>query len=80
MGSEYFGGGGMFLFPILFLAALVWVTYLIVRQGNVGQPRESHRTGDAETRESPMELVKRRYARGEINKEEFQEMKKELAD
>jgi len=80
MEHPHFWWGGMWLFPILLLAAVVWVTYLIVRQGNVGQPRGSPRAGGAETRESATEILKRRYAQGEISKEEFLEMKKDLAD
>ncbi|HEX9724265.1 MAG TPA: SHOCT domain-containing protein [Vicinamibacteria bacterium] len=80
MEHPYFWWGGMWLFPALLLAAVVFVTYLIVRQGNVRQHRESPRPGAAETRESPMEIVKRRYAQGEISREDFLEMKKDLAD
>ena len=39
------------------------------------------RTGGhlAKSEDSPLEILKRRYARGEINKEEFEEKKKDLA-
>lgn len=32
----------------------------------------------AKVREDPLEILKKRYARGEINEEEFQKMKKNL--
>ena len=34
----------------------------------------------AETRESAAEILKKRYARGEITREQYQEMKQELGD
>lgn len=76
----FWWGAGMWLFPILFLAIVVGVTYLVVRQGNIGQPRERLHTGPAETSDSAIEIAKRRYAQGEINKEEFLQMKKDLSD
>jgi len=68
MEHPYFWWGGMWLFPILFLAVVVWLTYLVVRQRNVGQPRESPRAGGVEPRESdPQEaLCARRAQQGRI--------------
>lgn len=80
MEHPYFWWGGMWLFPILILVAVVLVTYLIVRQGNVGRRTDSSGGAGQETQGSAMEILKRRYAKGEINKEEFMEMKKDLAD
>jgi putative membrane protein len=80
MEHPYIWWGGMWLFPILLLVAVVLVTYLIVRQGNVGRLRESSGGAGSEIRGSAMEILKRRYAQGEINREEFVEMKKDLAD
>ncbi len=42
--SYFWGGGDMFLFPILLLAALVLIVYWIMRQGNLGQSRETPRS------------------------------------
>jgi uncharacterized membrane protein len=72
----------MWLFPILLLAAVVLGIYLLVRQANLAQSRQGPPPGGGETRlpESAMEILKRRYAQGEISKEEFHEMKKDLAD
>ncbi|PKN64612.1 MAG: hypothetical protein CVU54_19040 [Deltaproteobacteria bacterium HGW-Deltaproteobacteria-12] len=65
-----YGYGGMFM-GIFFLVLLGVVIYFIVQ--NV---RSKHVTG--QTQESPMDILKKRYAKGEITKEDFDRMKNEL--
>ena len=36
------------------------------------------KSGGAERQESPLDILKKRYARGEINRQEFEAMKKEV--
>jgi putative membrane protein len=75
MGPGMMGGyGTMFLMPILWIVVIgliVWAEVAAVRR-----PGES----DSQTRsaDSVLEILKRRYARGEINKEEYEEKKKDL--
>lgn len=66
----WFGGIGMILFwGILIL--LVW--YLIKQIGGGGA------SGKGSTQsESALDILKKRYARGEISKEEFDRMKQDL--
>lgn len=61
-----FGWGG-----ILVLIAIVVLILALARRdrGGAGGGREP---------ETPLEILKKRYARGEISKEEFQNMKKDL--
>jgi putative membrane protein len=59
------GWGGAVLW-ILWIAVIVLVIYLIVRGQTFGK------------RETPLDILKRRYAAGEISKEEFERMKKDL--
>lgn len=61
-------GIGMWLFWI----ALIVVVVLVVKLLN-GVPSQS-----AITSESPRKILENRYARGEIDKDDFEEMKKEL--
>ncbi len=75
MGPGMMGGYGfMFLMPILWIVIIgliVWAVAAAVRR-----PGESnHTTGSTD---SALEILKRRYARGEINKEEFEARKKDL--
>lgn len=76
MGPGMMGGfGGMWLMPLIPIVIVGLVVWAIVAavQG-AAQPRGSEPSyGD-----SALELLKRRYARGEINREEFEEKRKDL--
>ena len=77
MGWGGFGGYGMgivgWIFMLLSWGLIIVGLVLVVRwlwdQGRPG-------TGGID---SPLEILKRRYARGEISKEEFDRMKQDLA-
>jgi len=69
-GMGWFGG----IFMIVFWVAVIAGFFLLVRW-----VATSSRKGDWGSRdETPLEILKKRYARGEINKEEFEERKKDL--
>ena len=78
MGPEQFWWGGMWLFPIIFLAILLGLVYLVVvRTSPPG--RSSAELPERSARpESAMEILAKRYARGELEREEFLEMRKDL--
>ncbi len=63
------GPWGVFIMTLFWLALLVLVIVAIVYL-------VSRITGRSQ--ESPIEILKKRYARGEIDKEEFERMKKDL--
>ena len=75
MGPGMMGGfGTMFLMPILWIAVIgliIWAVVAAVRRP--GEP-----DGPARSADSALEILKRRYARGEINKQEYEERKKDL--
>lgn len=67
-----FGAGWtMLVLMILVPVLVVWAIVALVRgsNGNTGQVGQS---------ESAMDILKKRYARGEISKEEFEERKNNL--
>jgi len=72
MMNFWWGGGFMW---ILFFVVIVVVVYFVLQSTRA-------RSYDSSLRETPREtsidIVKRRYARGEISKEEFEQMKKDL--
>ncbi|WP_312262874.1 SHOCT domain-containing protein [Candidatus Igneacidithiobacillus taiwanensis] len=66
------------IFPLIFLVLMVVFMVLLMRGGMDGRPMcgGSHKTlGSAET---PRETLDRRYAQGEITREEYQQMRNEL--
>lgn len=66
------GGIMMLLFWGGIIALAVWSVQALTR-GSTGR-------GDAErTRATPIEIAQERYAKGEITREEFEQMKKDLA-
>ncbi len=66
-GMTGFGGFMMILFWVLVIAGIVLVIRLI---GGSSAPG----SGD----EKPIDILKKRYAKGEINKEEYEEKLKDL--
>lgn len=64
----WFGG---FLMWITFIVVIAVAVYLIIRS-----TRSS--TTDTLMTETPLQILKKRYARGEISKEEFDEIRKDL--
>ncbi|MBI5879894.1 MAG: SHOCT domain-containing protein [Chloroflexi bacterium] len=70
--------GGLFMLglPILFIAGLIWLVSTITR-GNGAQLQ----TGTTQLApQAPLDILKARYARGEINKQQFDEMRRHLAE
>jgi len=69
MGYGFFGWLMMFLFWILIIAAVVLgVRWFIDQRKLKGSSVE----------ETPLDFLKKRYASGEIDKEEFETMKRDL--
>lgn len=78
--SMWWSGWWMFPFgmPILLVVVLVAVLYLIFG-GRSPRWRDSDRhSSNAGGSESAIEILRNRYAKGEIKREEFEQMKKDL--
>ena len=71
-GGGWFGGIFMIVFWILLIVGLVFLIKWLVQstKGNSMSPRSGS--------SSALEILKERYARGEINKQEFEEKKRDL--
>ena len=68
----YYGYGGGFMW-ILFLVVIGILAYIVIQ--NVKKKGGAEAPG-----ETPLDILKKRYVRGEITKEEFDRMKRELSE
>ena len=66
-------GFGMFFmvfFWVAIVALVLWGVAVAARGGNQGPRNEDH--------PSPLDIASKRYARGEISRQEFEQLKKDL--
>ncbi len=68
-GDHWMFGGWIWVFWIAVLVGLVFLIKWIVQQSSGTKPRD---------KEDALEILKKRYAKGEIDKEEFEQKKKDL--
>jgi putative membrane protein len=70
---------GPFTWLIFFLVIGV-VVYLVIRYRLVVTTRSTRNVLNGDTGESPLEILEKRLARGEITTEEFERIKKKLEE
>lgn len=77
-GMMYYGNGGLmgfglgWIFNLLFWVAIVILAVVLFKKVMNHTDREKGSGMD------PVEILKQRYAKGEIDKKQFEEMKKDL--
>jgi putative membrane protein len=57
---------------IIFVGLIIWAIVASVRSAN------ESRSSDSSKADSALEVLKKRYARGEISKEEYEEKRKDI--
>jgi putative membrane protein len=67
-----FGGIWMIVFWVLIIALIVWVVRRLAGGGGGSG-------SGAPQKRDPLEIAKERYAKGEISKQVFEQMKKDLS-
>jgi len=90
MMGNYFGGGFGFgfgwIFMIIFWGLIIWAIIALIRSFSGGQgiggrgcghDHDTHKA-DSTKSDNSVEILKERYAKGEITKEQFEQMKKDL--
>lgn len=65
-----FGGGLMILFWTGVIALVIWVIARLVGHEGSGSP--------ARRKPSPLDIARERYARGELNREQFDQIRRDL--
>jgi putative membrane protein len=71
MMNFYGGGWYMGIFMIIFWGLVIWGIVALIRYSSRTQQCNSQGN-------SALDILKKRYARGEINKQEYEDMKKDL--
>ena len=66
-----FFNGWMIIVWVIIIALIVWGVIALVKRG--------YSTSNTSHKRDPLEIAKERYAKGEISKEEYEEIKKNLS-
>ncbi len=71
-GGMLFGGLIMLAFWVLIIGGAVWLVWALARGGQFS-------LGAGVSQQKPLEILQARYAKGEITKEQYEAMKRDLA-
>lgn len=67
----------MFLFPLLTIIFFIWLIAYILNPSRNNHP-QSYNSGGGYGLDKSLEILRERYARGEIGEEEYQRIKRNL--
>jgi putative membrane protein len=85
MSGDFMSSGVWIIFPIIGIIVMVVFMFLMMSRGGGFMSRLDDRSrsprghpNDVHDSETPLAILKKRYAKGEISKEDYEEMKSEL--
>lgn len=82
MGPEHAWWGGMWFFPVLMplfmLIGFAIIVSLFTDRGFFRSSRQDNNMLPTQSTESAVDILKKRYAKGEISKDEFEQIKEDL--
>jgi len=74
MGHENFFNSGIWIIPlVMMLLCFLFFRFFASKRNFFG-----HNGNKSATEESPLDIIKKRYARGEISRSEFEQMQKNI--
>ena len=74
MGHENFFGSGVWIIPLVMMVlCFLFFRFFASKRNFFG-----HNVSKSAIEESPLDIIKKRYARGEISKSEFEQMQKNI--
>lgn len=76
-GWMIFGGFLMIVFWVAIIALTIWAVQRLFKTGQGGGGGGAGAGGEAGL--TPLEIARRRYARGEITREQFEQLKQDLS-
>ncbi len=80
----WWGGGWMMIitwvFWLLLIGAGIWLLVTVIRRNSQPQTHPPTPSASLPAGDTALEILKQRYARGEITKEEYDDMRRAIAD
>lgn len=77
-GTMLFGGLLMLAFWVLAIGGAIWLVVTLARGGHTSTTAQQTNVGAPVAGQTPLDILRARYARGEITKEQFEELKRDL--
>ncbi len=81
MWTDHFWMGGMWIFPTIMIIVVLFFIFTVLGRRGGRYPWEEYRNyhSGSENSETALDILKKRYAKGEITKVEYEEAKRTIS-